>query len=102
MHILAEKLAILAAKLGASGQRFESRTRHQSAKSCQCSGGVDQIPPKAKDAAKASKQDLFERNRRSCQARISFFVAIAEDKRRANDNTAQFLLQRKRHWTESQ
>ena len=30
------------------------------------------------------------------------FVAIAEDKRRANDNTAQFLLQRKRHWTESQ
>ena len=30
------------------------------------------------------------------------FVAIAEDKRRANDNAAQFLLQRKRHWTESQ
>ena len=56
MHILAEKLAILAAKLGASGQRFESRTRHQSAKSCQCSGGVDQIPPNAKDAAKPQKK----------------------------------------------
>ena len=52
MHILAEKLAILAAKLGASGQRFESRTRHGSAKSCQAMGEWIKSHPRQKTLPK--------------------------------------------------
>ena len=64
--------------------------------------GSGSNPTQCKRRCKASKEDLFARNRRSCQARISFLLQSPRTSAVPTTTPHNFLLQRKRHWTESQ